>query len=109
MRLIDADALEALYEEGTDPDDCYADMAYIRAEHIFDAPTIEAEPVKHAEWISELVPWIDWRGNKRKRFQPISCSYCHTPSSDRTNYCSCCGAKMQTEPPESEVQDDDEH
>lgn len=41
VRLIDANALEQFYECGTDPYDTYADMTYIRAEHIENAPTIE--------------------------------------------------------------------
>lgn len=40
MRLIDADALEPFYESGTDPDDSYADMTFIRAEHIENAPAV---------------------------------------------------------------------
>lgn len=43
VRLIDANALEQFYECGTDPYDTYADMTYIRAEHIENAPTIEPE------------------------------------------------------------------
>lgn len=50
MRLIDADALEPFYESGTDPLDTYADMTYIRAEHIENAPTIEPE-VRRGRWI----------------------------------------------------------
>lgn len=86
MRLIDADALEALYEEGTDPDDCYADMAYIRAEHIFDAPTIEAEPVRHGRWLNR----------KRNGYAVLVCSECEREKEGytRTAYCPHCGMKM---------------
>lgn len=49
VRLIDANALEQFYESGTDPLDTYADMTYIRAEHIENAPTIEPE-VRHGRW-----------------------------------------------------------
>ena len=56
--LIDRKALEQFYESGTDPCDTYADITYIRAEHIEAAPTIEAEPIRHGRWIpcSERLP-----------------------------------------------------
>ena len=88
MRLIDADALENLYEEGTDPDDPYSDMVYIRAEHIFDAPTIDAEPVRHGEWCGE------W---ERGRYM---CSACKTMTDvaeimgkPAYKFCPWCGSK----------------
>lgn len=40
MDLIDRDALEPFYESGTDPKDPYADMTFIRAEHIMNAPAV---------------------------------------------------------------------
>lgn len=43
--LIDRDALELFYESGTDPNDTYADMTFIRAEHIENAPAVN-------RWIS---------------------------------------------------------
>lgn len=43
--LIDRDALEPFYESGTDPNDTYADMAFIRVEHIENAPAVN-------RWIS---------------------------------------------------------
>lgn len=38
--LIDRDALEPFYESGTDPNDTYADMTFIRVEHIENAPAV---------------------------------------------------------------------
>lgn len=38
--LIDRDALEQFYESGTDPTDPYADMSFIRVEHIENAPAV---------------------------------------------------------------------
>ena len=38
--LIDRDALNQFYESGTDPKDTYADMTFIRAEHIKNAPAV---------------------------------------------------------------------
>lgn len=43
--LIERDALEPFYESGTDPNDTYADMTFIRAEHIENAPAVN-------RWIS---------------------------------------------------------
>jgi hypothetical protein len=40
MDLIDRNALESFYESGTDPNDTYADMTFIRAEHIENAPAV---------------------------------------------------------------------
>ena len=54
--------------------------------------------VKHGEpylergkWISELVEREDWKGCKRKYYQPISCSKCHSPNYYKSNYCPNCG------------------
>lgn len=58
VRLIDANALEQFYESGTDPLDTYADMTYIRAEHIENAPAVnrwipveDALPEKSGEYL----------------------------------------------------------
>lgn len=45
MGLIDKNKLEQFYECGTDPDDHYADMTYIRAEHIEDVPEVNAAKI----------------------------------------------------------------
>ena len=51
--LIERDALEPFYESGTDPNDTYADMTFIRAEHIENAPAVN-------RWIpcSERMPEV---------------------------------------------------
>lgn len=81
------------------------------------APTIEAEPVRHGQWIAKL-PYED-ETVKDLEFQ-IVCSRCDEQNSSiefdensvpiaktfyQTRYCPNCGAKMD-EPPESEVQED---
>lgn len=60
--LIDRDALEPFYESGTDPKDPYADLTFIRAEHIKNAPAVEND-YEHgfidglkAECLEELKP-----------------------------------------------------
>ena len=90
MRLIDADALKAeLGDQRLDNDFCICgDESTIR-DFIDDAPTIEAEPVRHGKWItrkSEPGEMID------------CCSRCKYPVSHfwhgEYQYCPSCGAKM---------------
>lgn len=70
MRLIDADALSKKWQEVLDEKaDEKGTVAYITFELFIDRlkeePTIEAEPVKRAEWIED-----GYRG------LPCVCSYC---------------------------------
>lgn len=107
MRLIDADALideltqrcckncikrmgikngkqRMIYEIGDAP--CRAcEVDDIKAE-LDDAPTIEAEPVRHGHW--EKIGTIEntWVVHK--------CSYCGYQTIDNGQYCTNCGAKM---------------
>lgn len=63
------------------------------------AKAVEAEPVVHAHWVSEIVKKCDWKGRKRDYYQPYSCPVCHTPDlrKGESKYCSECGAKMDKE------------
>ena len=93
MRLIDADILE--YESGTDPTDPYADMSYVRAEHIENAPTVEAELVRHGRWSDKMIAYREKsdfpeHGDFHFGFQ---CSECKAIL-NKTRYCGNCGAKM---------------
>lgn len=79
MRLIDADALiSEANSEGA--------YGYVAAAQIAKAPTIEAEPIKHAHWI------IDKGGDWGE------CSNCHEASRmsvmEHKDYCPACGARM---------------
>lgn len=99
VRLIDANALKKAFCDycsaiDTDMLKCTGNCDTLRI--IDEQPTIEPE-VRHGRWISEIVPWTDWKGQKRKRFQPTSCSVCHTPVADATNFCPNCGARMDAE------------
>lgn len=89
MRTIDADALIATMENMRSISDNVKQRQIeesilhgIVPQIIDDAPTIEAEPVKHGRWM-----------------YPFYCSECgFTPyySSDLTyNYCPNCGARME--------------
>ena len=63
---------------------------------IRNTPAVEAEPVIHARWISEIVKKPDWKGQEREYYQPHSCSHCHTadPRRGESRFCSECGAIM---------------
>ena len=93
MRLIDADALIAdLYDEKKHNlliarfKLCTADMVDLKF-LINEAPTIDAAPVVHGEWI-----WTE-RGDEDYE-QYFVCSKCGQQQYVETNYCPDCGAKM---------------
>lgn len=59
---------------------------------IVDAPTVEAEPVRHGKWIDDL----DENGRLRSAWR--KCSFCGGRNySKKTPYCPNCGAKMDLE------------
>ena len=59
---------------------------------IKNAPTIEAEPVRHGRWLT----WEEvFYGDKRASNNiGVFCSMCDKHSDNTTNYCHECGAKM---------------
>lgn len=100
MRLIDADALEQRFLgicdmcEGKDSNMCRACAADDMKELLEYAPTIDAAPVVHGEWIDMTEDYITggmWR-----------CSVCEydmyfdimTPTECGCLYCPNCGAKL---------------
>lgn len=136
MRMIDADALLKKVYEHTQERERMTDGEWCR-KCIYEAPTIEAEPVKHGRWI--LI------GRCRiTKSRDLKCSVCGnyfrvyddiTLNAGRgdANFCPNCGARMDEQPEikpipynpahrgavtaeqfeaiwndESEVQDDDE-
>ena len=72
MRLIDVDALPSGRVEWDD---------------ILEAPTVDAEPVRHGQWLSreEGVVYPFW--------ERYTCSACGKHA-DNTEYCPNCGARM---------------
>ena len=100
MRLIDAD-VQVKYFEGLARSlanaECFAaaDVTQCAAETLRIAPTIDAEPVRHGQWIEDGPDWV--------------CSYCGTEFKDdiefikldydyyMPHYCPHCGAKMDLE------------
>lgn len=93
MRLIDADKLlektECLFKDLNNTED-YMGIGYNHGVGdsiaiIKNAPTIEAEPVKHGRWKceSDLETYTIWR-----------CSECGMGFEHTSPYCRNCGAKM---------------
>lgn len=85
MRLIDADALKpkATYMHG------FGGNKYVPLKAIENAPTIEAEPVRHGRWI---------KVGESCGVNIIECSECHTiHAQDGDAFCRDCGAKMDGE------------
>lgn len=80
MRLIDADALPKYTG--------YALSANEVAMAVENAPTVDAEPVRHGHWIFNPKDAIEMM------FTLPKCSECGAESSDGGNYCPNCGAKM---------------
>ena len=95
MRLIDANALiEKAYWHGEHPsvDDLFAEgVDAVDVSDIDNAPTIEAEPVRHGVWEYEP-PTINTYGM-------LKCSKCGWWTLDQSacdvyHYCPGCGARM---------------
>ena len=109
MRLIDADrALEIVLDRGIAHPNAYHLTNYATL-ILREAPTIEAEPVRHGRWVIEKRhtvsrnPYID-----DNYFASATCSECdfciHAetksfgyPDLNTTNYCPNCGAKLDKE------------
>ena len=113
MRLIDADALLKAFDDDIDTDVCqtvldyYSEWGFSRdtvERAVTNAPTIEAEPVRHGEW-------VDRYGNKYANHL-YECSVCGEKAlwrfevnalgneievQDLSDFCPNCGAKMDGE------------
>ena len=85
MRLVDADDLD---EKGIEFSDT---NVYVPIEAIWNAPTIDAEPVVHGEWIIERSP-------VEAEIKCSECGYSYIDADSYAkaeyNYCPNCGAKM---------------
>lgn len=93
MRLIDADALrEKAYQ--TYPASMmnpYGGDYVVKMEDIDNAPTIEAEPVRHGRWLYDSCE-MEFFCSVCSREAPVGMTTYHI-----TNYCPNCGAKMDGE------------
>lgn len=101
MRLIDADALRKAYCEDCDHEAqemCKSGHICATLMRLNEAPTIEAEPVKHGRWLKTQEP-LGWRD-----VDCVECSVCHDSwivdedfefaDFGDWDYCPSCGAKM---------------
>lgn len=85
MRLIDADALD-MYEALKS---YYGDAWRDAQKEIDNAPTVDAEPVRHGQW-----EYVDYGG-----FGNWHCSHCREIciTNGDYDYCPNCGARMDAE------------
>jgi hypothetical protein len=96
MRLIDADALTELHCEGCTEDVrdiCKGDPGCASLMWVAEAPTIEAEPVRHGRWVTQ---WCDNNmiGHEYAECSVCGCSMLDTNQFWNSKYCPNCGAKM---------------
>lgn len=88
MTLIDIDAIpESATTISTDG------RLFVAWSEIVKAPVIEAEPIKHGQWI-EYSYRSHIANEKKDRYR---CSICHHIEKFTTKYCADCGAKMDLE------------
>lgn len=95
MRLIDADALEDVLVnhgfcycgESNEYNNGVASGFLLARDDVKEAPTIEAEPVRHGKWIVDAEDF-------RHQIGWVKCSQCDFPTSTAYNYCPHCGAIM---------------
>lgn len=105
MRTIDVDAAVHEIDEHTYHYRAYSDVkrgVNIALEILFNAPTIDAVPVVHGEWIIDEIMFEnsnDCTGGSDKYY--VHCSNCKQNTSyyqgDAKRYCPNCGAKMDGE------------
>ena len=94
MRLIDADAL---LESGICAEYGYNDNGLLLipmrdvTNSIRNAPTIDAEPVRHGRWLYNSYPTV-WYGHSEP--PEWVCSECEERAYNTYDYCPHCGAKM---------------
>ena len=97
MRLIDADVL---LESGICAEYGYNDNGLLLipmrdvTNSIRNAPTIDAEPVRHGRWLYNSYPTV-WYGHGEP--PEWVCSECEERAYNTYDYCPNCGAKMDGE------------
>ena len=99
MRLIDADALKAWFFRPYSNEESYCNMDVAKA--IDDAPTIDAVPVRHGEWIHSVAVQGTTSGGVTY-YHGYTCSVCGGLMGRKGDaYCYNCGARMDGERRES--------
>ena len=92
MRLIDADKLPT--KHGVNVGANYGGLrAIVFKKDIDNAPTVDAEPVKHGRWLKTGQSFVN-----PNKFRNYFCSECGLELDEhirsKPNYCPNCGAKM---------------
>lgn len=94
MRLIDADNLIPMIRYATIDSEVGIFPILIGFDAIKkvvdEAPTIDAEPVRHGKWIVDAE-------DCRHQIEWFKCSQCDFPTSTAYKYCPNCGARMDGE------------
>jgi len=86
-RLIDANALKEYIDCGHLRNPCEVCFSELDVVNLIDeAPTIEAEPVRHGKWIEYPIA-----------YGMNQCSECGVLRFGESNYCPNCGARMDAE------------
>lgn len=101
MRLVDADALipmevHTIVVRKADGNEVWESVLY--AEQIDNAPTIDAEPIRHGRWIKRTKVHPDLPNDSTYNYECSDCSYMDTHGANvEVPYCWHCGAKMDEE------------
>ena len=103
MRLIDADTLK---QDIFNMCNCFDGVQRL----VDEAPTVEAEPVRHGRWILTESPYAEYEEGMDGESHPrYVCSLCSTEAGfgsdpdgfatdqELSDYCPGCGAKMDAE------------
>ena len=94
MRLIDADALKAVFEEKSSEAVCGVELCKAIISRIDEAQTVDAEPVRHGKWM----PFMTDSHGFTEMFKCSECKrYSYYAYYDKRldyKYCPHCGAKM---------------
>lgn len=96
MRLIDADALKALIIRRRKEAKTLTGIDMVMV--VDDAPTVDAAPVKHGQWIPVL------NGIDDDTNPAFDCSECDAMYNKKHNYCPACGAKMDLEEQDAQTE-----
>ena len=101
MRLIDADALKAVFEKKSSEAVCGVELCKAIIFRINEAPTVDAVPVRHGKWTADEILYTQGM---------VVCSCCKTEyyrddlymvgndaQGELPNYCPNCGARMDAE------------
>ena len=94
-RLIDADEFKSVFIEKSTEAVCGVKLCKAIISRIDDAPTIDAEPVRHGKWI----PYKAYIGKHKDSWvDEVRCSRCRYPFGEpEWKYCPECGAMMDAE------------